>query len=128
MPYIGDGDALDCAFVNLSSVAAENGPPPWRARLIGKSALRAVLLHWHAGYATVPHIHPASEELFIVIDGEASFTIGEVARHVGPGDLMFAGRGVNHAIRVGESGPLTLLAIVAPNEDRLDETIEANDG
>ncbi len=43
---------------------------------------------------------------------------------MGPGELVLALRGVRHVIRVGPGGPTTLLAAVAPNEDRPDETIE----
>ena len=59
-----------------------------------------------------------------MIRGRAFFTIGdEPEREVGPGDFMFARRGVRRTIRVPDDGPL-LFASVAPNEDRPDETIE----
>jgi quercetin dioxygenase-like cupin family protein len=125
MPYVADGEALDRPFLDLDALAADLGPPPWRACLVGTPGLRVLLLHWPAGYATVPHEHPAAEEIFRVIRGRAFFTIGdEPEREVGPGDFMFALRGVRHAIRVPDDGPLLLLASVAPNEDRPDETIE----
>lgn len=125
MPYVAAGEALDRPFLDLGMVAAGMGPPPWRVCLVGTPGLRVVLLHWPSGYATVPHRHPAAEEIFQVVAGRASFAIGEAPeREVGPGEFMLAKRGVRHAIRVVGDGPLTLLAAVAPNEDRPDETIE----
>jgi quercetin dioxygenase-like cupin family protein len=60
-----------------------------------------------------------------VIRGHAFFAIGdEPEREVGPGEFMLAMRGVRHAIRVPERAPVMLLAAVAPNEDRPDETVE----
>jgi quercetin dioxygenase-like cupin family protein len=126
MPYVAEGEALDRPFQDLDALAGELGPAPWRACLVGTPALRVVLLHWPPGFATVPHVHPAAEEIFQVIRGRACFTIDhEPEREVGPGEFMLARRGARHAIRVPEGAPLTLLAAVAPNEDRPDETIES---
>jgi quercetin dioxygenase-like cupin family protein len=126
MPFVGDGEALDRSYVDLNAVADKLGPPPWRALLAGTPGMRVVLLHWPSGFATVPHLHPGAEETFQVIRGRAMFSIGEEPeREVCSGSFVLAKRGVRHAIRVPEGGePLLLMAAVAPNEDRPDETIE----
>ncbi len=125
MPYVAETEALNHAFMDLELLASELDPPPSRLCLVGTSGLRVVLLHWPPGFATVPHLHPGAEEIFQVIRGRAAFTIGdEPERQVGPGELVIARRGIRHAIRVPEGGPLVLLAAVAPNEDRPDEQIE----
>jgi mannose-6-phosphate isomerase-like protein (cupin superfamily) len=125
MPYVSLGEALDQPFLDLDSLAAELGPPPWRACLVGTPALRVLLLHWPPGYATIPHLHPGAEEVFRVVRGRAAFTIGdEPEREVGPGAFLLARRGIRHAIHVPGTEPLLLMAAVAPNEDRPDETIE----
>ena len=60
-----------------------------------------------------------------MLSGRALFTVGdEPEREVGPGELVVAFRDVRHVIRVGPDGPMVMLAAVAPNEDRSDETIE----
>ncbi len=124
MPFVAGDQALDRPFVDLELLAAEQGPPPWRICLVGTPGLRVVLLHWPAGLATVPHRHPHAEETFEVLRGRAAFTIGDAPeRIVGPGTFVLAPRGVRHAIRVPEDEPLLMLAAVAPNEDRPDETI-----
>lgn len=125
MPFVGEGEALSLAFTDLEGLAAAQGPPPWRICLVGTPGLRVVLLAWPPGYATVPHRHPHAEETFEVLRGRAAFTIGEAPeRIVGPGTFVLASRDVRHAIRVPDGEPLLLLAAVAPNEDRPDETIE----
>jgi quercetin dioxygenase-like cupin family protein len=126
MPHVRDGEALDRPFVDLDALAVELGPPPWRAPLVGSGSMRVVLLHWPPGFATVPHLHPAAEETFLVLRGRALFTIGDgPEREVGSGTFLLARRGVRHAIRVPNDGEsLVLLAAVSPNEDRPDETLE----
>jgi quercetin dioxygenase-like cupin family protein len=125
MPFVAPGEAHDLPFLDLETLALEAGPPPWRICLVGTPGLRVLLLHWPAGFATVPHYHPAAEEAFHVLRGRAAFTIGDTPeREVGPGSLMLALRGVRHRIRVVGDEPLTLMATVAPNEDWPDETIE----
>ena len=126
MPFVAPGEAYDLPFLDLDRLAREAGLPPWRLCLVGTSGLRILLLHWPAGFATVPHHHPAAEEAFHILRGRAAFTIGdEPEREVGPGAFLLALRGVEHGIRVVGGEPLLLMATVAPNEDRPDETIEA---
>ena len=125
MPFVAPGEARDLPFLDIDTLEAQAGPPPWRICLVGTPGLRVLLLHWPAGIATVPHSHPAAEEAFHVLRGRAGFTIGEEPeREVGPGSFMLALRGVRHRIRVLGDQPLMLMATVAPNEDRPDETVE----
>ena len=125
MPFVKEGEALDRPFLDIDALVAKMGPVPWRACVVGTAGLRVLLLHWEPGFATIPHLHPAAEEIFQVIRGRALFMIGdEPEREVGPGQFMLAMRGVRHAIRVPEGEPLLLVAAVAPNEDWPDETIE----
>jgi quercetin dioxygenase-like cupin family protein len=125
MPFVRVGEAREHAVEDLAAIAAEQGPPPWRVCLVGTPGLRVVLLGWPPGHATVPHRHPHAEETFEVLRGRAVFSIGEEPqREVGPGAFLLAKRGVRHAIRVAGDETLLMLAMVAPNEDRPDETIE----
>ncbi len=129
MPHVSPGEGRDEPFQDLEAiarvmVAAADGTA--RSALVGTPALRVVLLRWPAGFATVEHHHPRAEEIFLVLEGRAEFTIaGGPARVVEPGELVLARRGERHAIRVpGDAGELLLLAAVAPNEDAPDETVE----
>jgi quercetin dioxygenase-like cupin family protein len=126
MPYLPPSEALNEAFVDLDALGERMGPTPWRAALVGTPGLRVVVLRWPPAYATVPHRHPGADEIFLVLEGRAWFTIGdEPERSVGPGELVLARCGQRHAIRVPDDGAgLVLLAAVAPNEDVPDEAVE----
>jgi mannose-6-phosphate isomerase-like protein (cupin superfamily) len=129
MPHVAEGEAFNRPFLELDAIAGGLGAAPWRAMLVGTPAMRVVLLHWPAGYSTIPHCHPHAEEIFLVVSGRACFTIGDgLEREVGPGELMLAKRGELHMIRVPDGAPLMLLAAVGPNEAAPDETIEPASG
>jgi quercetin dioxygenase-like cupin family protein len=140
MPHVAPAEGRNEPFLDLATVgsammaAAEGGTarvalvgsPSLRVALVGSPSLRVVLLRWAAGFATLEHHHPRAEEIFLVLEGRAEFTIaGRAPRLVGPGELVLARRGERHAICVpGDAGELLLLAAVAPNEDAPDETVE----
>lgn len=125
MPYVAPGTGLALAAVDLERLAADQGPPPWRVALTGTPRLRAVVVRWPPGYATVPHRHPRADEIFLVLEGSAGFTLDdEPERTIDRGGFVHAGPGVLHAIRVLGDEALTMVAAVGPNEDATDETIE----
>lgn len=125
MPNVVKGDALNRPFLDLDALARWQGLPPWQTCLVGTPGLRVDLYHWPAGSATVPHVHSSSEGTFQVLRGRAVFAIGNAPeREVGPGEFMFARRGVPHSISVMDDAPLLLLVAVAPNDEGTDETIE----
>jgi mannose-6-phosphate isomerase-like protein (cupin superfamily) len=126
VPFVPAAEALNAAAVDLDEITRESGEPPWRRCLVGTPGLRVVLLAWPPGYSTIPHVHPAADEIFSIVRGRALIAIGsDPEREVGPGSFLLAERGVRHAIRVPEGDePLLLLAAVAPNEDWAEETIE----
>jgi mannose-6-phosphate isomerase-like protein (cupin superfamily) len=45
------------------------------------------------------HVHEREDELFYVLEGDHVFQVGEREYRAGPGDLVFAPRGVPHAQR-----------------------------
>jgi mannose-6-phosphate isomerase-like protein (cupin superfamily) len=45
------------------------------------------------------HVHEHEDELFYVLEGEHVFQVGEEEHRAGPGDLVFAPRGVPHSQR-----------------------------
>src|SRR5688572_6159049 len=42
------------------------------------------------------HVHSREDELFYVLEGEHVFRVGDEERRAGPGDVVFAPRGVPH--------------------------------
>jgi mannose-6-phosphate isomerase-like protein (cupin superfamily) len=45
------------------------------------------------------HVHERDDELFVVLEGEHVFCVGEEEFRVGPGGFVFAPRGIPHAHR-----------------------------
>jgi mannose-6-phosphate isomerase-like protein (cupin superfamily) len=45
------------------------------------------------------HVHQHEDELFYVLEGEHVFQVGEREHRAGPGELVFAPRGVPHSQR-----------------------------
>jgi mannose-6-phosphate isomerase-like protein (cupin superfamily) len=43
------------------------------------------------------HVHAREDELFYVLEGEHVFTVGDEEFHAGPGEMVFAPRGVPHS-------------------------------
>jgi quercetin dioxygenase-like cupin family protein len=126
MPFASEAEAYNLANLDLDALARDAGEMPWRMALVGTSGLRVTYHGFPPGFSTIPHRHPHAEEVFTVLSGVALFTIGDdPEREVGPGELVLALRGVRHLIRVAaDAEPVIMLAAVAPNEDRPDETIE----
>jgi quercetin dioxygenase-like cupin family protein len=51
------------------------------------------------GGGVTPHVHPAMEERFHVLEGRASFLAGKAWRTAGPGEEVVVPAGVRHAYR-----------------------------
>ncbi|MFD0634200.1 cupin domain-containing protein [Catenulispora yoronensis] len=66
-----------------------------------------------AGHAPPLHIHEDEEEVWIVLDGEVSFFVGDRRIELGPGDAAHGPRGVPHSYLV-RSPTARLAAVFAP--------------
>ncbi|HEY2154065.1 MAG TPA: cupin domain-containing protein [Isosphaeraceae bacterium] len=70
------------------------------------------------GSVVAPHSHP-HEQMGILISGRLEFTIGDVTRVVGPGDIWRIPGGVVHTVRAID-GPAVALDVFHPiREDYL---------
>jgi quercetin dioxygenase-like cupin family protein len=65
-----------------------------------------------AGSGPPPHVHEREDEMFFVLDGEFSVTIGDETSTAGPGTFVFAPRGIPHAYVANV--PSRHLTIVSP--------------
>jgi mannose-6-phosphate isomerase-like protein (cupin superfamily) len=60
------------------------------------------------------HVHEREDELFYVLEGEHVFQVGDVEHRAGPGELVFAPRGVPHAQRRVVPRTGRILVLTAP--------------
>jgi mannose-6-phosphate isomerase-like protein (cupin superfamily) len=60
------------------------------------------------------HVHSREDELFYIVEGEHIITLGERELRLGPGEAIFAPRGVPHAQRRVEPGVGRELVVLTP--------------
>ena len=63
---------------------------------------------------TPAHIHANEDELFYVLEGEHVVTVGDEEQTLGPGDSVWAPRGVSHAQRRVKPGEGRMLIAFLP--------------
>lgn len=66
------------------------------------------------GFAPPPHIHQASDEALLVMDGQFEGFCGDQAWRAGPGSLVFLPRAVPHGFTVSDAGPGRIIVVVSP--------------
>jgi mannose-6-phosphate isomerase-like protein (cupin superfamily) len=62
------------------------------------------------------HLHPNTDEVFYVADGEATFQLGDREVQLGAGAFVFVPRGTAHTARVSGDGPLRGLILISPGD------------
>jgi quercetin dioxygenase-like cupin family protein len=63
-----------------------------------------------AGLIVPRHIHHLEDEIFVILDGAATFIVGKQTIDAVPGDTLFGPRGVAHGYTVGPKGCRMLFA------------------
>ena len=63
---------------------------------------------------TPRHVHAREDELFVSLAGEHVIELGDDERRIGPGESVFAPRGVPHAQRRVVAGEGRILIVVTP--------------
>src|SRR5687767_4098901 len=66
------------------------------------------------GGGVPPHVHPAMEERFHVLEGRPSFLAGRTWREAGPGEEVVVPPGVRHAFRNRSDAPAHTRCDVRP--------------
>jgi quercetin dioxygenase-like cupin family protein len=70
-----------------------------------------------AGEEPPVHTHATEDEIFYVLDGQATFTCGEERFEAAGGTCVFLPRGIPHSYRITGGGDARLLVITAPAPD-----------
>jgi mannose-6-phosphate isomerase-like protein (cupin superfamily) len=66
------------------------------------------------GQEQAAHAHADSDKVYFVLDGSATFHIGNEERRVGSGHAVLAPAGISHAVRNPGPEPVSLLVFMAP--------------
>jgi mannose-6-phosphate isomerase-like protein (cupin superfamily) len=65
-------------------------------------------------FATPMHIHHNEDEYFYVLEGEATFIIGEKNIQAKPGTFVFAPRDIAHMYKIENSKPAKIITMLVP--------------
>lgn len=106
---------------------ATKGDPVKRMFICDGEAIAANIAT-SSGDGSSLHTQPDHDVIDIVIDGEAEFMVGDVMRHVGPGDFIIIPRNTLHGRVRTITGSMSALSIYAPHFDRSKENIIWNTG
>jgi len=85
-----------------------------RKRVFIKEKLEMELVCYSPGHATVEHHHAGQDEIFMIMEGSGTITIGDEAVRVGPGSLVYAPADVKHAVQPDGNGRMVMMFVKAP--------------
>ena len=77
--------------------------------------IRARIMRFEPHQVSAGHTHELGHELFLVLDGQAEFTIDGESAVLGPGQACVARAGQWHEVRAVGDGPMTLYLSVTPH-------------
>jgi mannose-6-phosphate isomerase-like protein (cupin superfamily) len=93
-----------------------------RTNLFDRPRLVCELICLEPDQEEKPRRHPASDELYIILEGRARVRVGSQEREFGPQEAVLAPPGVEHFVANPGPGRLTALVLVAPKPSRAAET------
>lgn len=85
-----------------------------RKKLIQSDGVIAEIVCYEPGQGTVTHQHPRQDEVFHVVEGQGTITIGEESMPISGGHLIFAPRNVPHSLAAAEDSRLVILFFKGP--------------
>ena len=85
-----------------------------RKRVFITDKIEMELVCYEPGTATVEHHHVGQDEIFIVMEGTGTITVGGEPVRVAPGSLVFAPADIRHGIQPDTDGRMVLVFVKAP--------------
>lgn len=101
-------------FFSLENVIEFSDEKRIRKKLIQSDGVIAEIVCYEPGQGTVTHHHPRQDEVFHVVEGQGTITIGEDSMPVSGGHLIFAPRNVPHSLAAAEDSRLVILFFKGP--------------
>ena len=85
-----------------------------KTNLVDTASLFCDVYGLEPGQAQAGHKHAVGDKLYYVLSGSGRIRVGAEERDVGPGDLVCAPAGEDHAVRNPGPARLALLVMMAP--------------
>ena len=104
-------------MTNFRDYRAHTGSSPnkhYKTTLFESPRLLLGLNCLEPGQTQAIHSHADQDKFYFVLEGAGLFTVGEEARHAGPGVTVWAPAGVDHGVTNTGSERLVLLVGIAP--------------
>lgn len=67
-----------------------------------------------SGQAQKPHAHAEADKVYVVLEGQCRFRIGDSTQEHGPGAAILAPAGVEHGVENASGGDARLLVMMTP--------------
>jgi quercetin dioxygenase-like cupin family protein len=83
-----------------------------RKRVFITEKLEMELVCYAPGTATVEHHHVGQDEIFMILEGSGTITVGGEPVRVGPGSLVYAPADIKHGIQ--PAGRMVMVFVKAP--------------
>jgi oxalate decarboxylase/phosphoglucose isomerase-like protein (cupin superfamily) len=120
--YVEPSTAGNRSIDTLDDIRQRNGPGTWRVPVAASEHNRVLLYQWAPGTSSDAHIHPGADELFVLQEGQATFTLGDGHLvHATAGSIVYVPSGQLHTLTATGERPLLMLIVVSPNAP--DDTI-----
>jgi len=84
-----------------------------RKKLISEALLEAELVCYEPGQDTREHFHQTQEEIYYIVEGSGTITIGNEAIPVTKGDMVFSPADTPHSIATGDE-PMVMFFVKGP--------------
>ncbi|MBL8663911.1 MAG: cupin domain-containing protein [Candidatus Odyssella sp.] len=85
-----------------------------RKRVFITDKIEMELVCYEPGTSTVEHHHAGQDEIFIIMEGTGTITVGGEAVRVGPGSLVYAPADIKHGIEPDRDGRMVMVFVKAP--------------
>jgi quercetin dioxygenase-like cupin family protein len=85
-----------------------------RKRVFITDKIEMELVCYEPGTSTVEHHHAGQDEIFIIMEGTGTITVGGEPVRVGPGSLVFAPADIKHGIEPDRDARMVMVFVKAP--------------
>jgi quercetin dioxygenase-like cupin family protein len=99
---------------NLNDLIEFDAEKKVRKRLFMTDKIEMELVCYAPGQSTVEHHHVGQDEIFMIIDGSGTISVGGEPVTVGPGSLVFGPADIKHSIQPDRDGRMVMVFVKAP--------------
>ncbi len=85
-----------------------------RKRVFITDKIEMELVCYAPGTATVEHHHVGQDEIFMILEGSGTITVGGEPVRVGPGSLVYAPADIKHGVQPDRDGRMVMVFVKAP--------------